>query len=354
MKGGKLTVDIDSYLEAIDSENACGDDLEYDAEFIALEQAIKGKPEQQVGDTIQEAEPPNWREIKKSAEQLLSRTRDLRVLISFLRALIATEGFAGFNDGMALIRALVEHRWNSIYPQLDPDDDNDPTERVNILMSLCDHETILRPLQQTPLVESRGLGRFSLRDVSIATGKITPANNENSITSSTIDAAVQDSDPENLQGTFGAISSGLDNLNGLERFVTEQVGINDAPNFGDLRNLLKESKAHLTVWLEAKGAGEAAVTDAAENDTDSDSGKAAPATEKKSAPGAINNTRDVLNALTLVCEYYKKNEPSSPVPIFIERGMRLVGKNFMDVLKDIAPDGLDQANVIRGIRGEDE
>lgn len=58
--------------------------------------------------------------------------------------------------------------------------------------------------------------------------------------------------------------------------------------------------------------------------------------------------------MTLVCEYYKKNEPSSPVPIFIERGMRLVGKNFMDVLKDIAPDGLDQANVIRGIRGEDE
>ena len=85
-----------------------------------------------------------------------------------------------------------------------------------------------------------------------------------------------------------------------------------------------------------------------------DSVKAATAAEKKSAPGTINNTQDVLKALNLVCEYYKKNEPSSPVPIFIERGMRLVGKSFMDALKDIAPDGLDQAKVIIGTRDEDE
>jgi type VI secretion system protein ImpA len=349
-----LAVDIESYLEAIDPENTCGDDLEYDAEFIALEQAIKGKPEQQVGDTIQAAEPPNWREVKKSAEQLLSRTRDLRVLISFLRALIATEGFTGFNDGMALIKALVELRWDSIYPQLDPDDDNDPTERVNILMSLCDHETILRPLQQTPLVESRGLGRFSLRDVFVATGKITVSGNESGIAASTIDAAVQDSDLESLKQIFAAVSSGLDSLNALERFVTEQVGISDAPNFGELRNLLKESKALLTDWLEIKGGGEVAVADEAESEIVTDSVKASTTAEKKAAPGAINNTQDVLKALNLVCEYYKKNEPSSPVPIFIERGMRLVGKSFMDALKDIAPDGLDQAKVIIGTRDEDE
>jgi len=349
-----LSVDIENYLTAIDSEKVCGDNLEYDAEFIALERAIEGKPEQQIGDIIQEAEPPDWHEIKKTAEQLLSRTRDLRVLISYLRALIATGGFTGFKDGMNLIQALVERRWDSIYPQLDPDDDNDPTERINILMSLCDRETILRPLQQIPLVESRGLGRFNLRDVSVAQGKITVANNENNIMSSTIEAAVRDADRESLRKTFGAISSSLDHLNGLEHFVTLQVGINDAPNFRELGNLLRESRALLNDWLETKRGGEAPVTDEVESATASDSVKAEPVMEKKPAPGAINNTQDVLNALQLVCEYYKKNEPSSPVPIFIERGMRLVGKGFMEVLKDIAPDGLDQANVIRGIRDEDE
>lgn len=344
--------EIEGYLNEIDAANPCGDDLVYDPDFIAFEQAIKGKPEQQVGDSIQEAEPPNWREVRKNAELLLSRSRDLRVLVSFLRSLIATEGFTGFNNGILLIKLLVEQHWDTIHPQLDPDDDNDPTERVNILMSLCDNETILRPLQQSPLIESKGLGRLSFRDVAMATGKMTIANAENAITSSTIDAAVQDVELENLQQIFTAISSSLDNLNALESFVTEQVGINDAPNFGELRNFLKQTKAILSEWIEKRGGGEAIGMD--EEAIDGDSIKDGLGVEKKSVTGVINNTQDVIKALNLVCEYYKKYEPSSPIPMFIDRAIRLVGKNFMDVLNDIAPAGIDEAKVVLGKQDEDE
>ncbi len=138
-----MTLEIKRFLADVAPDNACGDDLQYDPAFIALEQAIKGKPEQQMGDTIQEAEPPNWKEVRKNAEELLLRSKDLRVLISLLRALIATDGLSGFSSGLSLIKELVEQQWDGIHPQLDPDDDNDPTERVNILMSLCDQETIL-------------------------------------------------------------------------------------------------------------------------------------------------------------------------------------------------------------------
>ncbi|MDD1616549.1 MAG: type VI secretion system protein ImpA [Methylococcaceae bacterium NSP1-2] len=84
-----MSIDITAYLQDIDFDHVCGDDLQYDPAFIALDQAIKGKPEQQVGGTIQEAEPPNWREIKKSSEALLARTIDLRILVFYCRALIA-------------------------------------------------------------------------------------------------------------------------------------------------------------------------------------------------------------------------------------------------------------------------
>ena len=85
---------IGSYLDEIDAEHPCGENLEYDPDFIALEQAIKGKPEQQIGNTIQEAEPPNWKEVRKETEQLLTRSRDLRVLIYYVRALLALEGYS--------------------------------------------------------------------------------------------------------------------------------------------------------------------------------------------------------------------------------------------------------------------
>lgn len=348
-----MAINIDDYLQEITPDKVCGDDLQYDPAFIELEQAIKGKPEQQIGDTVIEAEPPNWRDIKKRAEALLSRTLDLRILICYLRALMALDGLLGLSDGLALLKATVVQRWDSLHPQLDPDDDNDPTERINVLMALCDYETLLKPLQQTPLVESKSLGRFNYRDISIASGKSTATANEKAVSQTTIDGAVQDSDVQYLQQTLQAITSSLDVLNQLENAITDFVGISEAPSFAPLRTFLKDSKAFLTSALEQRGVGDDTSTEE-EIASAVSSGETLTVVATKSISGAINNNQDVIKTLNLVCEYYRKNEPSSPVPMFIERALRLVGKSFMDAIKDIAPDGVDQAKLIFGKQDEDD
>ena len=351
-----MSLDIESYLQEISPDEPCGEDLEYDAEFIALEQDIKGKPEVQIGDTFQEAEPPNWREIIKSCEKLLERTRDLRVLISYFRALAATQGITGVADGLALIKALTEARWETIYPQLDPDDDNDPTERINILMTLCDFSTTLRPLQTIPLVESKALGRFSLRDLHIAEGKITPTSSEDDSqpTLSNIDAAVQDSDIEQLQQTTTAINDCLENLNNLEKFVTEQVGVSNAPSFGELRQLLKEMSSITAKWLESRGVSDKADGESADIEDDGQDGNASSEVVVKKIPAGINNNQDVIKALNQICEYYHKNEPSSPIPLLIKRVIGLVGKDFMEVLRDIAPNGVEQVEFLSGSTDQEQ
>lgn len=347
-----MSVDIDSYLTEISAEEPCGEDLEYDAEFIALEQDIKGKPEVQIGDTFQEAEPPNWREIIKSCENLLKRTRDLRVLVSYFRALAATEGIVGIADGLALLNALVEARWDTIHPLLDPDDYNDPTERINILMTLCDFETTLSPLQKVPLIESRAIGQFCLRDLHIIEGKITPkeGSEDEQPTQTNIDAAVQDADIEGLKKTAEAVAASLESLNAMEKFITEQVGINDAPSFSDLRAVLKEMVAATSGWLETRGVG-GDEEEAAEGE---EVGEGEVATEGgtlavvKKIPAGINSSQDVIKALNQICEYYHKNEPSSPIPLLLKRVVGLVGKDFMEVLKDIAPNGVEQVEFLSG------
>lgn len=346
-----MAINVDDYLQDIDPDNVCGDDLQYDPAFIELEQAIKGKPEQQMGDTVTEAEPPNWRDIKKQSEALLSRTIDLRVLMCYLRALIALDGFSGLQDGLTLIKTLVEQRWDNLHPQLDPDDDNDPTERINVLLSLCDHDTILKPLQQTPLVESKALGRFNFREFSIASGKSTATSNEKEVSQATIDGAIQDGELGHLQQTFQAITASLDNINQLEALVTDYVGVSEAPSFADLRVFLKESKVFLTAALETRGVGDEAVLET-ETEIDTPAGETA-VVSTKSISGVINNNQDVIKSLNLVCDYYKKHEPSSPVPMFIERALRLVGKDFMEALNDIAPAGINEAKLILGKQQED-
>ena len=48
---------------------------------------------------------------------------------------------------------------------------------------------------------------------------------------------------------------------------------------------------------------------------------------------------------------FSKKSPS-PVATFIERAKRPVAKDFLEVLADVAPDGLDQAKRVGGIRDE--
>lgn len=338
-----MMIEIEKYLEAISTDNVCGVNLNGDADFLKLEKDIKGKPEDYFAQT--KAEPPNWRDIKKQSEALLERSIDLRVLIFYLRALIALEGFSGAQDGLTLMASLIEKRWETLHPQLDPDDNNDPTERINILLSLCNRDITLLPLQQMPLLESKQLGRFNLRQISIASGKSTATDKEQAVSQATIDAAIQDCEIADLQETLQCVTLSLEQVDKLENRITDYVGMGEAPSFADLRTLLKECTVFLKTSLESKGAN--TPQNPATEEHGSDQLKTT-STPEKPGLGVINNNQDVIKTLNQVCDYYRKNEPSSPLPLLLERAIRLVGKSFVDVLNDIAPAGMDEAKIVFG------
>ncbi|MDU1108631.1 MAG: type VI secretion system ImpA family N-terminal domain-containing protein, partial [Enterobacter sp.] len=74
-------MNIEEFLAPISPEKPCGENLEYDADFQIMNQASQGKAEQQFGDTIIPAEPADWNTVEKYATSLLTRTKDLRVLL---------------------------------------------------------------------------------------------------------------------------------------------------------------------------------------------------------------------------------------------------------------------------------
>jgi len=353
-----VAIDIESYLTEIEPDNVCGEDLEYDAEFIAFDQEVQGKEEQSMGDSVIEAEPPNWREVIKQAEKLLTRTRDLRVFVNYLRALTETQGLLGLADGMLLLKSATEKYWENIHPELDPDDDNDPTERINILMTLCDFETFLKPLHKIPLVESKALGRFNLRDIQIANGSVTVSESEEGTelpSLATVEGAFQECEAENLTATAEAARQALENLDQMEALITDNVGVNDAASFTEFRTILKEFNSILSEQVERRGLGDEVEgeSDGSEED-DTNNEQAGTVKIVKTAPPGINSNQDVIKALSLIADYYKKNEPSSPIPILLERVNRLVGKDFMEVLQDMAPNGVEQAEFLRGGTSSEE
>ncbi len=344
------TIDVSALLAEVSEDQPCGEDMEYDPAFTDLEIAAQGTEEQEYGDTVIEAEEPNWAEVEEFALAILQQSKDLRAALHLARALLKSDGFPGLNQALALFRGYVEQSWETVHPQLDPDDDNDPTLRVNVLQSLADEDTMLRSIRAVPLTDSRMLGRFGLRDIGIASGQLRPPENaeEPPADMTAIEGAFQDTDPEQLQTMADAVHSAVERVTQVGSMVTELVGAGNAPDLSELVKVLKEAGKVLNAHLENPEALE-------EEEGEEGSGAQLAAGAGGGTPisGSVNNPNDVIRMLDKICDYYVRSEPSSPVPLILNRAKRLVSKDFMTIMKDLAPGGVSEVASVGGIE-EDE
>lgn len=355
-------MDLSSLRISHGDDEPSGENLEYDPAFISLELAAQFGEERQVGDSIIAAEEPDHREVIGHAKEVLERSHDIRAAVFLGYSLLRTEGFGGFADVTSLIRWMLEEHWDTCHPQLDADDDDDPTMRVNAVVSLKDPESILRGLRLAPITESRAFGRFALRDILIAEGEMPPpAGVEDVPDTSKISASFQDTDTDRLAQTRAAVESILADVRAINGIFDDKVP-GGGPDLDDLERLLKLILAKLTSY------GVGGTDDTGSGDDDGDAGdsgfQSAPASGATrpagggggmaAGSGQINNQQDVKAAIDRLIQYYERVEPSSPVPVLLARCKRLVGADFITIIKDIAPEGKMQAYMVGGIPDDDD
>jgi len=344
--------DLTALLNETSPDQPCGDYLEYDAAYLELSKNILGKPEDPI--TGEKAEPPNWGEIQKQALAILQRSKDLQVTIYLLRALVNLEGVVGLCDGLNLLIGLLEKYWEYIHPVLDPEDDLDPTTRVNILEELSNFDSVLWPLTLSPLVDSKVAGCFSLRDIHIATDKTEVPEDYVKPDINMINAAFLDVPQESLLATHKAILDSTDLIQRLETFVGGKVGIQNSPDFTDLISLLKEMRIVFEEYAASRLNTEEQSQEGDEDEAESADLTSGRAVRKGGNIAGINNRQDVLKALDYICKYYAEYEPSSPVPILLKRAKLLVTSDFMQIVQNLVPDGLSQLEQIKGPESETE
>lgn len=339
--------DLLAFLTDISSESPCGDYLEYDPAYLELSKNIEVKEEDPI--TGEKAQPTNWRDVQKQSLGLLQRSKDLQVVLYLIRALIHLEGTSGFRDGLQLLVSLLDKYWDPIHPVLDPDDNLDPTARVNIIEELSHFDTALRPLSLVPLVDSKSLGRFSLRDVQIATDKIELPAGTPKIDVNLIKSAFQDVATDMLKENYQTLLEAVSLLQQLETLLTTKVGIGNGPNLSATRSLLKEMEHVFTQFAPAGFLDEELQFGAiADDENQRQETPAAKAPRPQAGVGAINSRQDVLKTLDLLCKYYAENEPSSPVPIFLLRAKHLVTSDFMEIVQNLLPDSVSQLALFKG------
>lgn len=340
-------LDFRTFLEPVSDALPCGSDPEYDTRFADAFRLAAGNPEFQSGSSVIDAVPPDWAAASEKVLDVLKDHRDLRVAVLLARCSLAVEGWSGFREVLELIAGLLREFWHDVHPGLDREDNDDPTMRCNALAALNDRGTMIAQLRSTPLVKIERIGSFSIRDIEAAA-----ENKEGAASPTTIDDAFRATDRGQLAETLDAIRQSRQWANEIKKTFDSHVG----QNHGIAIDLLCKTLDNIADEIAGRISPDEP-NDLNEADTiGSENLEQFTTKPLPSVPGGIASREDVVRCLDSICEYYKKHEPASPLPLLLQRAKRLVDKNFLDIVRDLLPDSVSQAEHWQGASsaGSDE
>lgn len=348
-------INVDDLLKPVSGDKPCGEDFTYHPSFQNLETIVRGKPETQ----FSAAEEPNWKEVRDVATEVLGQSKHLTAAVILTLSLLKIGGLDGFRDGVAVLRGLVEKFWGDVYPRLDPESSNDPTERLNVLNNLASAAAPYRfviHIKQVILCESPTMGRITLQQVLAAkdrVGKPNPSGDAGGPDINQIEAAFRDAGPGPASATLAFVNDIIGHVQGINTFLDNTLGAGRGASLDPLSALLAEMKK--TIEPHAAGGGAAAASgtgDAASSAPAAEGGAPSAPRPMRGVSGTVDTRADVIKALGLIYTYYRNNEPSSPVPLILQRAERLVDKDFMAIVTDLTPDAVRQLQVITGKQSE--
>jgi type VI secretion system protein ImpA len=335
-------------LQPITEDQPCGESLE-DTELLASfdtfrlfgqSRPLDAPPEPDEKRIPKPAESPESVVIRDKALEALAKSKDLRLLAYLGTAVLRTDGLPAFSETLRVASQWLETYWVQTYPLVD----EDAVVRRNALNCFADPMAVIDALRRVPLVRSRQHGTFSLRDIDIATNQLSPGEGDKAADEQQIHAAFASMPLPELSQLLESVVSAVASLNKIDGLMREAAGSEAMPGFEPVAAQL----ARTTQVLRAQIASHPDSTaETAGVDVASESGETGV-----SVPGTVKSRQDAIRALEAVAAFFKRTEPSSPVPMFLERAKRLVSKDFLEVLADIAPDAVAQARSAGGLKNE--
>jgi len=325
---------VEKLLQPVSVEPPCGPDLAYDPSFDALTAIAKGKPEVEIGEVKKPAEPPDWRELRTKSAEFLGRSKHLQVVMMYVCSLLTTEGVEGLRDGLQLVRGVLEKYWADLYPRLDPEDSNDPMQRLNILGALnaiggpfSGWVTVIDNLYAAEICRSKGMPSLTFRQLLDAKAKVPGA-----LDLPKLSASIREVPTDLIATKRQALAEALEATQGIDQFLTATLGAGGTISFEVLEKALQELLKELAPFCgDAAAAGSEGGGGGGASDAGGESGGGVFAVS-----GSIRSRDDVVRVLESICNYYAQVEPSSPVPLVLKRAQKLAKMNFIETMHELS------------------
>lgn len=316
-------------LTPISATAPCGHNMEYSPSYMALMAAFLPKEEVQYGSFIDTPEGPNWSDIHRDCVHLLTQTKDIQLLIIWIRAQTRLNGLSGLRESLQIFIHLLQQFPAYIHPLPMVDGEEDLQLRANALSQFIDPEGLLKDIRDITFAhQSRVL---TLKDVERAfmVPLLDGALPVTSVQQQIVDLyRHQDQDIHDLLAIAELIQSIMAwsqqylstqhvDLTPLHRlFLPFQQTINNIST--PVLPVTPTEKPLMQTHDEV------------------------PQSIPLPHPAMCGSRQDATASLKKIREWYEINEPSSPVSVLLWQAEKLIGKRFYEVAQSIPLDVLER------------
>lgn len=350
-------LDIDALLQPISEDNPVGEDLRADSSpasaYYQLKDArstARAEERRLIAEGETGVIPDQWKDVLALGPKALTEhAKDLEVAAWMVEALVRYAGFAGLRDGFKLIRGLVTNFWDGIYPLEDEDGLETKVAPLTGLNGEGADGTLIQPIRQIDLTEpgDQGALAFWHHEQANALARITDEDKRaarieaGAITIDQFNAAVQSTSPGFFSELLEDAQEATTAFAEYESAIGELCGA-DGPPTGAIRNVLSEVVGLLQFVskdrLPVTAAAEEAATDDASGTGDATAGSGAMPAGAAGSSDAISNREDAFRLMLKAAEWFRRNEPQSPVSYTLEDLVRRGRMPLKDLLLELIPD----------------
>lgn len=343
-------IDFNLLLKPISEENPSGEDLKYAGLYDEIRQARRADiiPDQGQQD-VKTADYRKVIEIVTSA--LASETKDLQITAWLVEALTKEHGFAGLRDGLHLIRRLHEDFWDTLHPQIE---EGDMEGRANAVEWVSEELGIF--IKTIPITSGNGysysqweeskkfdfpddIDSLDYQEREKALALKAQAEEEKRVTGAMWRIA-KNQTPRLFYETLSLLLEECwKESQELDKLIEEKYDRSQAPSLRTLQRSLEDIRVFIKGLLEEKRLQEPDL----EEEQISTLGETAPETFQSvravtSSTGPIQSRQEALRRLSEIAEYFRKNEPHSPVSYLIQRAVKWGNMPLEQWLEDVIKD----------------
>ncbi|MEI6486847.1 MAG: type VI secretion system ImpA family N-terminal domain-containing protein [Sphingomonadales bacterium] len=390
-------IELDTLLAPVSDDSPCGPDLRGDPEFRDIEDAPAG---------FSSLKPPELLKTVRTCTDLLARSKDQMPAIVGVQAALRAGDVSTATTLLAFITRIADEHWEIFHPG--PAEDM-AIGRVNELSALSRPAAMLLPLQRLAMatMPPPATTEFTAAVVGMANDPVKEWTSEDDerlnaqVASGAVTSAVaramrpnqeaarqmrsfmvllseaerqRDVDADTLvSGTdAGALPIAIklrhdivarraqlqalsDQIYTLGEVFERKMG--DPPSLGpvlsQLRSMIEVAGTFLDRFPDPDSAAEApaeAAGDAppAADGVSANRAAAAPAARAHSFD-VPRHRQDVQIAIDSIIRYYTEKEPTSPVPLMLQRVRKWVDLDFYKLMKDISPDSMSEVRRLLAI-----